>query len=376
MRLKTTHRAHLPDRIDRGGIFLVTIQPELVGYQKEEGMAQIVTIVGGYGHVGKLVARTLRNLYPELTIRLAGRNKARAADAAAEIGGSAIYVDLKDPDTWPSSVGESSIMLVCVDHTDASFARHAINNGYDYVDITASPKLTERLAAIDDDARARERRVLLSVGLAPGLSNLLVKSCVAELDAVDEVTIAVRIGLADHYGPAAAEWTANHISAGPLVSVDFRDDRHSWGLPARFSDQFTVIDTLGVARARTSMTMENGRWTRLLSWSWGLVRRWPQASIWISRLLERLGLASSRCGLGVCARGSQGGEIRQIRAFLECRRESFVTAQIAAQACMMVDRIDEPGVYHLEEVSGIDDFGAALDRAGCELSYERTEPRS
>lgn len=57
-----------------------------------------ILLIGGYGAVGSEAARTLRRLYPNVKLLIAGRNRTRAAALAAELGrAEAVECDLTTP---------------------------------------------------------------------------------------------------------------------------------------------------------------------------------------------------------------------------------------------------------------------------------------
>ena len=52
---------------------------------------------------------------------------------------------------------------------------------------------------------------ILSVGLSPGITNLLVREASTHLDQVEEANITVMLGLGEKHGKAAVEWTVDHM---------------------------------------------------------------------------------------------------------------------------------------------------------------------
>lgn len=60
---------------------------------------------------------------------------------------------------------------------------------------------------------------MLSIGLAPGLTNLLAAHAHRLLDEVTELDIFIMLGLGDRHGKAAMEWICKRIApidgAGP-----------------------------------------------------------------------------------------------------------------------------------------------------------------
>ncbi|NMG38318.1 NAD(P)H-binding protein [Chelativorans sp. ZYF759] len=87
-----------------------------------------VLVIAGYGHVGKLIARELL-AKPELGVWLAGRNREKVTQAAAALGCDAAVVDIAARDTWEPAVAEASVVVMCIDAPDNSFAAHVLSKG-------------------------------------------------------------------------------------------------------------------------------------------------------------------------------------------------------------------------------------------------------
>lgn len=62
---------------------------------------------------------------------------------------------------------------------------------------------------------------MLSIGLAPGLTNLLAAHAHRLLDEVTELDIFIMLGLGDRHGKAAMEWTVDHLCTRYDVTQDF-----------------------------------------------------------------------------------------------------------------------------------------------------------
>ncbi|MED5373738.1 MAG: saccharopine dehydrogenase NADP-binding domain-containing protein [Myxococcota bacterium] len=313
-------------------------------------MRHRVVLVGGYGNIGRAVAERLGDRSAELVI--AGRDRVRAEELAREVSGRALTLDLADPATWTLPTG-GGVLLMCVDHRDAGFARAAIEQGYDYVDITASGPLIRELEELDGLARAAGRRALLSVGFAPGLSNLLVAECGAAPG--DVVHIGLRLGLGEVHGPAALAWTLQAVDRDTAPRPVGADG--ALGVRVGFADQEIVARTLGV-RAETTLTVENSLWTRVLWWSAPLLLRWPRLG---GLLGASAGLPwfSDRCGIQVVSGARE--------ARYEGRDEGSITAMMAVFA---IDRVRscDPGVHHIEQVARLADVTDVLEAAGGRLT--------
>ena len=114
-------------------------------------------ILGGYGASGAGVARLLAAQDHQVTT--AGRDRARADRV----------VDLRDgPDALAAVLGGVDVVVNAAGIEDPHLVRTATGAGVAFVDITASGGYMAALERLEPPAP-----VLLSVGLAPGLTNLL-----------------------------------------------------------------------------------------------------------------------------------------------------------------------------------------------------------
>ncbi len=152
-----------------------------------------VLVVGGYGQVGSRAARRL--LAAGYRVVLAGRSASRAAAVASELGCDHARIDVIDERTWGPASEDAATVLCCVDQTDETFVRWVLGSGRDYVDITANDDFFRRVERLGADAEQGRATALLSVGLAPGLTNLMVKRLADPLEVREEAVIAVRLGL-------------------------------------------------------------------------------------------------------------------------------------------------------------------------------------
>lgn len=245
--------------------------------------AKEILIVGGYGHVGRVVVETLTCRFPGKVV-VAGRSAERAEACARAFGSHVAWrtLDLVRPASWPSALNGVGSVVVCAEQTDASFAAACLGRGLHYIDVSASDNLLLQIEALDPLARRSGATGVLSVGLAPGLSNLLVKHALGALDRPSKVDITVMLGLGEAHGAAAVAWTLKNLS-GRFETVMNGRTRSVRGLsdPRRvtltgetrariayrfnFSDQHTVRRTLQVPEAATRLCFDSRRLTWLLA---------------------------------------------------------------------------------------------------------------
>lgn len=94
-------------------------------------------------------------------------------------------MDLRDDADVRSALDGAYAVLMCAEVDNARIARACLERGVHYLDVTASHPTLAAMRALEGDATA-----LLSVGLAPGVTNLLARHCV-ELTGAHDVEIGV-----------------------------------------------------------------------------------------------------------------------------------------------------------------------------------------
>lgn len=341
-----------------------------------------IFIVGGYGQVGRMVAKRLAPLFPDRVV-IAGRNREKAAACAAEIGfgSTGRALDLFSREAGQALDG-AGLALICLDQEDTRFAEQCLSRGVCYVDISADYGFLIQVERLNEIAKNAGTMAVLSVGVAPGLTNLLAARAVSVLDKADRVDIFLQFGLGDHHGEAAIAWIVDNLDArfevveggqavevhgfGESRAIQFPSDRRPrQAYRFNFSDQHVIPRTLDVTSASTWMCFDD----RFSTWLFsalsksGLSRllhrpRWRAAAIWI---FANVHLGSDICAVVVRAAGQTGGEARIVELAVVGRKEALMTAVVAAETVNQVmSKKPVPGVFHSEQVIESDPVLAAL----------------
>lgn len=316
-----------------------------------------VLVLGGYGAVGRHVVAELREAGD--TAYAAGRDAARADRV----------VDLRQGDLTPALDG-IDVVVNAAGAEQARLVTQVTDAGAAFVDMTAS---TGYVAAVE--ALSPAAPVLLSVGLAPGLTTLLAAAAYAE--APGPVDIALVLGAGEKHGPAATAWSYDLLGrrfadthGGPPVRNYTQGSRFTLpgGLGRRrlyradFSDQHTLTRDLG-APVRTYFGMDSRAATAALA----VLTRVPGGS----RAPRGLHLPGSDRWVAY-ARALNGGGDRAYWA--EGRSQSLATAVVTVLAARKAVGLDA-GVHHLTEVMSLDEFAAASGGAdGIIVAGPRVRP--
>ncbi|MFE7245380.1 hypothetical protein [Streptomyces sp. NPDC057580] len=293
-------------------------------------------VLGGYGAVGAHIVSDLRAHGD--TAYAAGRDPARAdrvldLDAGPDGGYRAA---LDGIDVVVNSAGAEDPRLVTA----------AAEHGCAFVDITATTSYVNEVEQL-----APAAPVVLSVGLAPGLTTLLAKA--VHSAAPGPVDIAVVLGAGERHGPAATAWTYRLLGrrfpdthSGPPVRNFTHPDRFDLpGLGRRrlyradFSDQHTLTRDLG-SPVRTYLGLDSRAATTALA----LLTHLRGAS----RTPQGLHLPGSDRWL-VLAQGRDGHT-----RWAEGRSQSRASAALTVLATRAAAGL-APGVHHLPDILTLDD---------------------
>jgi hypothetical protein len=295
-----------------------------------------VLILGGYGAVGARIATELRA--EGGTAIVAGRDPARADRV----------VDLRAADTSSliAAVSDVDVVVNAAGTEDPALVELVTRHGAAFIDITATTGYVAALERLDPP-----RPVLLSVGLAPGLTNLIVAAVHAATPG--PIDLAVVLGAGERHGAAGVAWSYGLVgrrfrdpATGVLVRNYTRPRRFDLpGLGRRrlyrvdFSDQHTLTRDLGIP-VRTYFGLNSVLATTALA----TLTRIPGGS----RAPRGLHLPGTDRWL-VLARGGDG-----TTRWVDGRIQSQATAVLAVAAARVVNRLPA-GVHHLHHVLNLAD---------------------
>lgn len=343
---------------------------------------QDILIVGGYGEVGGMIAERLAARFKGRVI-IAGRDRAKAEAAAARIGAGARgrVFDLFAPEPAGALDGVA-LAIVCLDQTDPGFAKACLARGVSYLDITAGYAFLERVEALDFLARENGAIALLSVGVSPGLTNMLARRACELMTQTDRIDILLELGLGDRHGRAAIEWMLDNLDApfevmeaGRLRVVRSFGERlrivSPFQVRARsayrfgFSDQRVIARETGVPSVSTWLRFDTALATALFA---RLARiglsRLTRRPFWRRRVVNAvmgLRIGSDRCVAAVRATGRTHDGATSLSLGVSGRREALMTAVVAAEAArQLLSGSIPPGIRHSGAALALDPVIRAL----------------
>jgi hypothetical protein len=163
---------------------------------------RVVLIVGGYGIVGREIARMLHDRYPDLQLRLGGRTKNPEMPFQSERVRSVI-VDNTGPNPLKNIVEPISIVINAANDPEDNLLKSVQEKGVPFIDITRFTKQCEQSHANANDALRSP--VILASGWMAGTAALYSKIFAEGLEDV-VVNIHALYSLQDKAGPNSIEY--------------------------------------------------------------------------------------------------------------------------------------------------------------------------
>ncbi|MEI7024924.1 saccharopine dehydrogenase family protein [Paenibacillus sp. y28] len=335
-------------------------------------MKDHILVVGGYGRVGQTICRFLGDRYPG-KVYAAGRSLERAVRFCGETEGRVLplQVDITEP-SGLQVLDSAKLVVMCLDQHDTAFVQACLERGTHYVDISAKGDFLARVEGLQSAARANGATAVLSVGLAPGMTNLMAAQASKLLDETEAIDIFIMLGLGDQHGKAAMEWTIDHLNSSFDVTEGGRTKRvqsftdrktadfggalgQSTAYRFPFSDQQTLARTLSVPSVSTRLCFDSSLTTALVSGLQSIgvfrllrfraVRRLMVQSFGAVRFGEEL------FAVKVEARGRSGQKPALAECFFHGNNEAELTARAAGSVADSVYRRSFPaGVHHIEQL--------------------------
>ncbi len=336
-------------------------------------MSSNILVVGGYGAVGRVAATRLAERYPGRVIA-AGRNydKANELSKATSRKILPLALDILTAHEAPEILDEVALVIMSLDLPDTRFAEMCLQNGVDYVDVTATSTYLARVETLHEVAQAGEGTAVLSVGITPGLTNLLASYAKSHCDDLQQLDIHILLGLGEAHGEAAVRWMVENLNGsfsvqenGKAKFVENFTDGEQTVFPGKlgrrttyrfdFSDQHVLPRTLGINTVSTRIGFESALMTDLIALAKkiGLLTllRYQWAQDALVKLLQTLRFGTELFVAQVDAQGLANGQWQTSSSAISGDGEGRVTGLVAAQVAERLVKGNFPsGVYHIEQL--------------------------
>ncbi|WP_448325923.1 hypothetical protein [Sulfitobacter sp. M13] len=342
-----------------------------------------IWLIGGYGDVGLRTAFHLAKL-PGFGVVLAGRDAAKAASAAASLGGNVrgVGLDISSP-TAQEQISRAAAVINFVETCPPDLPAAIAKAGGIFIETSAEAiylgKIADRIA---DGVRGNEKvnskgLVVLSVGTSPGLTNILARQIKDQFPQTSRIDLCLEMGLGRHYGQAATAWFLRNLSQSYSTMIEGRLQQMKPGqLSRRFcftpggrsvpaigyglSDQLDIARELDMKTVRTfsafAPSMGTG-FVRLIVNSFlarAISRNARRCAKWMSAL-PTIGPVRTRMSLeGFDDAGRETGSVQVVTS-----DQSEVTAAMTALTTEMALTASLSGITHSDYLVSAD---AAISR--------------
>ena len=336
-------------------------------------MKDKILVAGGYGNVGQAICSYLAEKFPGKIIA-AGRDYEKA-DSFSKTTGGAVFpmkLDVTENHENSSLLEEVFLVVMCLDQKDTRFMETCIKRGIHYIDITASYKLLSDIEAKAGLAEQSGSTAVLSVGIAPGITNLLVKRCKQQFEVLEKVDIYLLLGLGDVHGKAAIEWTVDNINTTyyvvengrPKEVRSFEDGKEtifSEKLGKRtayrfdFTDQHVLSRTLDIKTISTRLCFDSVFFTGFFAILKKLgvlnLLKLKSCRRLFVKVFERFQLGSDIFAVKVDAIGEKEGKRAEYHCSVIGHKEGLITGKVAGLVAEKVyTGAYASGVFHIEQL--------------------------
>ncbi|WP_432533890.1 saccharopine dehydrogenase family protein [Kineococcus arenarius] len=326
----------------------------------EDGPVDVV-VLGALGAVGRRVSGRLAPLLGRRLV-IAGRGEERVRARAAELGARGAVVDVRDTAALLRVAAGARVAVLALEADDDAAARALLGAGVRLVDVGATPAHLARLEALDPLARGTGATAALSVGLAPGATNLLARAAHEAVGGAGRVAITVLLGAGERHGREGVRWTVDTLldgAAGPARRVALPPASPSGRVrvrtahPFAFADAPAVRASLGVADVTTRLALDPAAASAAL-FALGRLRGTaagasPRVRAALVRALSGVHVGTREYAARADAWSPDG---RAHAAFAVAGVEQTrATAEVAARTALALAAGDAPaGVHHLDRL--------------------------
>ena len=313
-----------------------------------------ILLAGGYGLVGRQVAKLIRQQHPDLSLLIAGRNLEKAELLANELGNSqGIQLDVEQPN--PLKGEQPSAIVAIVNAPYDYLLLDAVNGGIPYLDVTRWP---ERLrASITELAdKPLQAPVLFASGWMGGIASVIAVAAAQTLAKTERIDISVLFSLKDKSGPNSVEYMDRlaipfkTMVSGQLKSVLPYTDPHTLTIPNGYTtsvyrydtpDQMTLPQTTEATTVTARIAFDDAFSTNFLrfltrSGIWRLISSMRFTALRRSLLYSPGRGASHEIHIAVTGKGADNASQQTIATIVDPQGQTHLTA---LGALIQLDRL-------------------------------------
>ncbi|ASC70540.1 Lysine 6-dehydrogenase [Halomicronema hongdechloris C2206] len=152
-------------------------------------MSQQVLILGGCGRIGGAVAKDLQQ-YADATITITGR---RPVTPRTKMPWRVLSLDLDDHQQLRETIAQHDLVIHCAgpfSYRDDRVLLACIDQGVHYLDVADNPAYVRQALSHGQAATAAGVTAIVSTGVFPGISNVMVRQGVESLDQAETAQLS------------------------------------------------------------------------------------------------------------------------------------------------------------------------------------------
>ena len=338
-------------------------------------MAQKVLVIGGYGRIGKSVARDIANhTGAEVTIT--------SRQAQSEVKPfQFLALNLDDRSQLHKAIANKDLVVHCAGpfhHRDGRVLESCIEQGVNYIDVSDHRSFYQRVIKQQERAIAAGITAVLNTGIFPGISNSMVKQGVEQFDRANKIHLSYVVAGSGGAGLTVMRTTflglKNKFSAwidGKWQDISPYSQREVIEFPAPYGktgvywfdvpETYTFADSFPVDTVVTKFGSIPD-WYNHLTWITAHV--FPEA--WVSsrggiEFFSKVSYAMTKVtdrfsGIGVAMRAEITGT-KEGQPHTYCSTMVHPDTAIAAGAgtgaiaqLVLARKLNQPGIYPVEQV--------------------------
>ncbi|WP_155593424.1 saccharopine dehydrogenase NADP-binding domain-containing protein [Lysinibacillus cavernae] len=327
-----------------------------------------ILIVGGYGEVGSKIATLLLSSYPN-RVCIAGRNLEKAKQFCAQHHDLAKPIQMDVSKTVPSQqLANVALVIMCLEQKNTSFAHLCLKEGIKYIDITASYAFLKKLEDLHLIAEQNHSTAVFSVGMAPGLTNLMAMHAAQQLSSIEKLHISILLGAGDTHGTAAILWILQQLNI-PYYTyrnrkvanftkkriVQFKGIGKRSVYQFNFSDQHTLTRHYSHIPIETRLGFDVESLNRYVSFLQksriAYLLKFNKAQTTLASIIQKTKIGSDVCAIKIEAIGTKHHKDTTVIVDFIDHDESLVTAKVAASiATQLLENKYPSGTYHIEDL--------------------------
>src|SRR6266699_3517068 len=232
-----------------------------------------IIVLGGAGAMGRVTVRALAEYADVDQITIADYNEGRAREVAASLESSKIAVkqiDVNEAERLAQLVHGADVVLSAVEYVfNLPVLRACIQEKVHYADLGGLFHMTRKLMDLSAEAEAAGITAMVGMGGTPGVTNLLARAAVDQLDSVDSIKVQLGCGdetpsMAPLVAPYSIRTILDEFTKEPQV---FQDG--TWYPQRPLSGEEEMVFPLPIGRATATYSLHSECATFLVDLGFG-----------------------------------------------------------------------------------------------------------